>query len=348
MSDDDSPAVYVPSEIYAPDGPPVVYYTRPRPKYWLHILLLLLTFFTTLVVGAHLEWNFLQGFPPFALDDGFFFPGIWALRSGHLLLGIPFSLTLMLILLAHEMGHYLYCVKYRVSATLPYFIPFPTLFGTMGAFIRIRSPLRSRNILFDIGIAGPIAGFAVALAALIFSLGLSRVAPFGAATPDIQLGYPLVFTLVRKLLMVSGHGRGIVGIPLDRLYLHPVAIAAWVGMFATSLNLLPGGQLDGGHIIFAVSPRAHKRISNATILALIPMAFFFWTGWLIWAVLLRLSGMRHPGVSEWPETTTGRRYLAIAGLLMLVLTFAPAPVGPQSALDSVRSGLDLVRHWRGR
>ncbi len=346
MSNPDSPEVYVPSEIYAPDEPPVVYYTRPKPQYWLHVLLLLLTFFTTLVVGAHLEWNFLRGLAPFSMDDSIF-PVVWALRGGHLLLGIPFSLTLMLILLAHEMGHYLYCVKYRVAATLPYFIPFPTLIGTMGAFIRIRSPLRLRSILFDIGIAGPIAGFAVALAALIFSLGLSRVAPFGAATPDIQLGYPLVFVLIRKLLVVSGHAPGIAAVPLDQLYLHPVAIAAWVGMFATSLNLLPGGQLDGGHIIFAVSPRAHRKISNATILALIPMAFFFWTGWLVWAVLLRLSGMRHPGVSEWPDITTGRRYLAIAALLMLVLTFAPSPIGPQSALDSVRSGLDLLRHWRG-
>jgi membrane-associated protease RseP (regulator of RpoE activity) len=348
MSDHDSPEVYAPSEIYAPDAPHVVYYTRPRQRYWLHLLLLLLTFFTTLVVGAHLEWNFLRGAPPFSMDDGaFIFPVVWALRGGHLLLGLPFSLTLMLILLAHEMGHYLYCVKYRVSATLPYFIPFPTLIGTMGAFIRIRSPLRLRNILFDIGIAGPIAGFLVALPVLIFSLGLSRVAPFGAAPPDIQLGYPVVFVLVRKLLVASRHAPGIAGVPFDRLYLHPVAIAAWVGMFATSLNLLPGGQLDGGHIIFAVSPRAHSKISRATILALIPMAFFFWTGWLVWAVLLRLSGMRHPGVSEWPDITTGRRYLAITALLMLVLTFAPAPIGPQSALDSVRSGLDLLRHWRG-
>jgi len=345
MSDHDSPEVYVPTEIYAPDAPPVVYYTRPRPWYWLHLLLLLLTFFTTLVVGARFEWNFLHGQPPFSMDDNIF-PVLWALRGGNLLLGIPFSLTLMLILLAHEMGHYLYCVKYRVSATLPYFIPFPTLFGTMGAFIRIHSPLRVRNILFDIGIAGPIAGFAVALPALIFSLGLSRVAPFGAAPPDIQLGYPLVFVLVRKLLVMTGQAPGIASVSLDRLYLHPVAIAAWVGMFATSLNLLPGGQLDGGHIIFAVSPRAHKKISNAIILALIPMALFFWLGWLVWAVLLRLSGMRHPGVSEWPEITSGRRWLAIAALLMLVLTFSPAPVGSQAALDTARYRLEQIRHWR--
>jgi len=339
MSNPDSPEVYVPSEIYAPDEPPVVYYTRPKPQYWLHVLLLLLTFFTTLVVGAHLEWNFLRGLAPFSMDDSIF-PVVWALRGGHLLLGIPFSLTLMLILLAHEMGHYLYCVKYRVAATLPYFIPFPTLIGTMGAFIRIRSPLRLRSILFDIGIAGPIAGFAVALAALIFSLGLSRVAPFGAATPDIQLGYPLVFVLIRKLLVVSGHAPGIAAVPLDQLYLHPVAIAAWVGMFATSLNLLPGGQLDGGHIIFAVSPRAHRKISNATILALIPMAFYFWAGWLLWAILLRLSGMRHPMVPEWPGVTSGRRWLAVFGLLMMVLTLTPAPFAHSSLLT-------IIRVWRG-
>jgi len=337
MSDHDSPEVYVPNEIYAPDAPHVDYYERPRPRYWLHLLLLLLTFFTTMVVGAHIQWNFLHGWPAFAMDDSIF-PVVWAMQGRHLLLGIPFSLTLMLILLAHEMGHYLYCVKYRVSATLPYFIPFPTLFGTMGAFIRIRSPLRLRNILFDIGIAGPIAGFLVALPVLIFSLGLSRVAPDGAAPADIQLGYPLVFAVVRKLLVATGHA-GIAGVPLARLYLHPVAIAAWVGIFATSLNLLPGGQLDGGHIIFALSPRWHKKISNATILALIPLAVYCWSGWFIWAVLLRLSGMRHPGVSEWPEITSGRRWLALAALLMLILTFVPAPIGQSSALD-------VLRHWR--
>ena len=139
-----------------------------------------------------LEWNFLVGLPPFTLGTEIF-PLSEALRGSHLLLGLPFSLTLMLILLAHEMGHYLFCVRYGVSATLPFFIPFPTLIGTLGAFIRIKSPLRSRSVLFDIGIAGPIAGFIVALMVLIFSLGLSRVAPVGALPPDIQLGYPLIF-----------------------------------------------------------------------------------------------------------------------------------------------------------
>lgn len=348
MSSRNSPEVFVPSEIYAPDSAEVVFAARMKPRYWLHALLLLLTFFTTLVVGSRLEWNFLQGRPPFSVDGGIF-PLGWALHGSHLLLGLPFSVALMLILFAHEMGHYLFCMRYRVSATLPFFIPFPTLIGTLGAFIRIKSPLRSRAVLFDIGIAGPIAGFAVALPILIFSLGLSRVAPFGAAPADIQLGYPLVFYLVRKLLVMAGYAHGIATAPLGQIYLHPVAIAAWVGMFATSLNLLPGGQLDGGHIVFAISPRLHKKISRATILVLIPLALFFWTGWLVWAVLLRVSGMRHPSVPIWPEISTGRRWLAICALLMLVLTFCYMPISPAGAPQSVLEYAQLLignmRNW---
>ena len=349
MSTQNSPEVYVPSQIYAPDGADVSPAPPPRHRYWLHLLLLALTFFTTLVVGARLQWNFLVGRPPFTIDADGIFPVHWALQGSHLLLGLPFSLTLMFILLAHEMGHYLFCVRYGVSATLPFFIPFPTLIGTLGAFIRIKSPLRSRAVLFDIGIAGPIAGFVVALVVLIFSLGLSRVAPLGAPPSDIQLGYPLIFHVVRRLLVAIGYAHGIAGVPLSRLYLHPVAIAAWVGMFATSLNLLPGGQLDGGHIVFAVSPRAHKSISRATILALIPLAVYFWTGWLVWAVLLRLSGMRHPSVPMWPEITAGRRWLAIFALIMLALTFSYVPISSvhaqQSVFDYAKSLADSLSHW---
>jgi len=349
MSNHESPEVLAPSEVVPHDSECQLYFTRPQPRrYWLNVALLIVTFFTTLVVGAQLEWNYQHGLPPFTLEESIF-PVVWALRSRHLLLGIPFSLTLMLILLAHELGHYLYCVKYRVSATLPFFIPFPTLIGTLGAFIRIRSPLRSRAVLFDIGIAGPIAGFLVALPILIFSLGRSHIAPFGAANEQIELGYPLIFHLVRKLLILTGNGDQIAGVPLNRLYLDPVAIAAWVGMFATSLNLLPGGQLDGGHIVFSVSPRAHKNISRATILILIPLALFCWTGWIVWAVLLWLSGMRHPAVAEWPGISAGRRWLALCALLMLVLTFSYAPLfpadGPRSLLGSLSGILGSVRHW---
>ena len=199
--------------------------------------------------------------------------------------------------------------------------------------------------MFDIGIAGPIAGFVVAVLVLLFSLGCSQIAPFGVGLEHIALGYPLIFTLIRKLLIISGMGGAIASVPLGRLYLHPVAIAAWVGMFATSLNLLPGGQLDGGHIVFAVSPRAHRTISRLTIVVLIPMALVFWPGWFLWAVLLRLSGMRHPAVTEWPDISRGRRRLALFALLMLVLTFAPAPIKTQTFFDWF-GATHLFQHWR--
>ncbi len=258
-----------------------------------------------------------------------------------MLLGLPFSFTLMLILLAHEMGHYLYCKHYGVYATLPFFIPAPTLIGTLGAFIRIRSPIRSRTALFDIGIAGPIAGFVVAVAVLFVSLGLSK--PLGGASgqSDIQFGYPLIFLLVHRLLATIAPAHSIAALPLSRVYLHPVAVAAWVGMFATALNLLPGGQLDGGHIIFSIAPRAHRIISRVTILILIPLAVYEWAGWLLWAVLLELSSMRHPQVADWPRISGARTWLAWAGLLMLILTLTPAPF----AHSSLRT---VLHEFRGR
>jgi membrane-associated protease RseP (regulator of RpoE activity) len=315
----------------------VLYVPRPRQRYWLHIFLFLVTVFTTLVVGSRMEYNFQHGRPAFSLgdDDLPFFPARWALQQpSRLLLGLPFASTLMLILLAHEMGHYLYCVHYGVNATLPFFIPAPTLIGTLGAFIRIRSPIRSRTALFDIGIAGPIAGFVVATAVLIFALPLSKAMPGGAAAPDVQLGYPLIFRIVAGVLRL-GDVRSGSSFP-ENVYLHPTAIAAWVGMFATALNLLPGGQLDGGHIVFSIAPRAHKQISRLAILALIPMAVYFWAGWLIWAILLRISGMRHPVVAEWPEVRDGRRWLAVCALIMLALTLAPAPFAHSSLLEVFR------------
>ncbi len=315
----------------------VLYVPRLRQRYWLHVLLLLATVFTTLVVGSRMEYNFQHNRPAFSLEDDDlpFFPARWALSEpSHLLLGVPFAATLLLILMAHEMGHYLYCVYYGVNATLPFFIPAPTLIGTLGAFIRIRSPIRSRTALFDIGIAGPIAGFVVATTVLLFALPLSKAMPAGVAAPDITLGYPLIFRIVGEILRL-GNVRGGSSF-LHGVYFHPTAIAAWVGMFATALNLLPGGQLDGGHIVFSIAPRAHKQVSRLTILALIPMALYFWAGWLIWAILLRLSGMRHPIVTEWPAVAGVRRWLAGFAVVMLILTLAPAPFAHSSLLEVFR------------
>ena len=326
MPDQPSPEILTPSEVYSPHSEEVVYYSRPQHRYWLNVLLLLATFCTTLVIGARLQWNFDHGLPAFPLEESFLPPFLWAIKGHHLLLGLPFSLTLMCILLAHELGHYLYCVKYGVDATLPFFIPFPSLIGTLGAFIRIRSPLRSRKILFDIGIAGPIAGFVVAFLVLLFSLGRSHLVQPGLAVPRIELGLPLIFGVVRKLLVVFGHAGALAGVSGSSIYLHPVTIAAWVGMFATSLNLLPGGQLDGGHLVFSISPHLHKTISRLTIVALILLAWRYWTGWIVWAIMLRVTGMRHPSVAEWPGIGQGRRTLAVCALLMLVLTFTLTPI----------------------
>src|SRR5678815_1708413 len=260
---------------------------RPRQRYWLHALLFVLTVFTTLVVGARMQHNFDHGQSVFALDENSlpWFPLMWvAAHPSRLLMGVPFSATLMLILLAHEMGHYWMCKYYRVSATLPFFIPIPTLIGTMGAFIRIRSPIRSRVALFDIGVAGPIAGFVLAVAVLPFALGMSHAARLAAfAGERIEVGYPLIFHLVHRMIALVAPVHSTASLPLNAVSLHPVAIAAWVGMFATALNLLPGGQLDGGHIIFSIAPRVHRVISALTILAMIPAAYYLWVGWLVWA-----------------------------------------------------------------
>ena len=308
-------------------SPVEVFVAQPeqRHRYWLHILLLLLTFATTMLVGTRLELNFLQNKPVLSFVDDWIplFPLKLVLHNPRMiLLGLPFSLTLMGILLCHEMGHYIYCLRYGVWATLPYFIPAPTLIGTMGAFIRIKSAIRSRAALFDIGIAGPIAGFVVALLVLLFALPMSKAAPLPTFPDDhVVIGFPLIFHLVYWFML----GDGTRLMPLNRMLLHPMAIAAWVGMFATALNFLPGGQLDGGHIVYSLFPRGHKYVSYLTIGILLPMAYL-WPGWLFWAVLLWVSGMRHPVVPAWPQVTPGRRLLAVAALAMLVLTFVPVPL----------------------
>jgi membrane-associated protease RseP (regulator of RpoE activity) len=334
MSEPNPPLASSTFELYRP----VEVLVAPPPlkrRYWLHALLLLLTIFSTLVVGARLQYNFNHNLPAFSLEDSFF-PVSWAAgHPSHLLLGIPFSATLLLILLAHEMGHFLYCVRYRVWATLPFFIPAPTLIGTFGAFIRIRSPIRSRAALFDIGIAGPIAGFVVAVVVLAFALTLSKPMAYMAAGSDIQFGYPLIFYLAQGALALVLPGSSHVHLSLQQVYLHPTAVAAWVGMFATALNLLPGGQLDGGHIVYSVAPRIHRRVSRITVVLLVLMTLF-WFGWLLWSVLLMATGMRHPQVPVEPPLGPQRRLLAVFAVVMLALTFVPAPFGGAGAFSLFR------------
>jgi membrane-associated protease RseP (regulator of RpoE activity) len=308
-----------------------VYIVQPlRRRYWLHLLLFAATICSTLIVGARLQYNFARGAPQFS-SDADLFPLPWVFEEpSRLLLGIPFSASLLAILLAHEMGHFVYAQRNHVYATLPFFLPAPTLIGTLGAFIRIRSPIRSRAALFDIGIAGPIAGFVVAVPVLMASLLLSRPLTSEPGQSIVNLGYPVVFHWAWRL--IHPH----TAFNLAQLSLSPLAIAAWVGMFATSLNLLPGGQLDGGHIIYAVSPQHHKNISRLTVLALIPMGVFYWTGWLIWAVLLLLTLMRHPPVPKYPPLDRKRNMLALIAVVMFALTLIPAPFEGAGLLQVIR------------
>lgn len=311
----------------------------PKHRYWLHALLLLATIFTTLCIGAHMQYGFDHNIGLFSQNVDSW-PWLWVFEDWHRLgLGMAYSACVLGILGAHELGHYVFCVVRRVFATLPFFIPAPTLIGTLGAFIRIKSPLRSRADLFDIGIAGPIAGFVVAVPVLIFGLLASKPLTGEAlaanASPDngLVLGFPLIFKLAHWALGAVGVHSAAVQAPLTGLYLHPAAVGAWIGMLATALNLLPGGQLDGGHIIFAVNPRLHRPISFLSIVVLLVLSWFYWEGWLLWAVVLRFTGSRHPDVPIAPPLNRARRVLAVFALIMLALTLTPAPfVGSDSSL----------------
>ena len=315
----------------SPEGPP------PRPRYWLHALLLLGTCFTTLVVGARLEFNFQNNLPLFMTSNEQvpFFPIEWALaHPSRLLLGIPFSAALLIILLSHEMGHYLFCRYYGVRATLPFFLPAPTLIGTLGAVIRIRAPIRSRAALFDIGVAGPIAGFIVAMATFAIAITLSKPLRHGMPAPDLQLGYPEIFYVVHNVVRHLMPDRAVAVLPLSRLYLHPTAVAAWVGMYATALNLLPSGQLDGGHIVYALAPRAHRVISWITVVALIALGSVAYLrdhtnySWWVWAGLITVMNVltiRHKQAPHHPELPGSRWALAILAGAMLIVTFTISP-----------------------
>jgi membrane-associated protease RseP (regulator of RpoE activity) len=302
----------------------------PRERYWLHALLLLVTCFTTLVVGASMEFSFLHNLPPFTAGDEYlpFFRIGWIMaHPARLLLGIPFSATLLGILLAHEMGHYLLCRYYHVDATLPFFIPAPTLIGTLGAVIRIKAPIRSRAALFDIGIAGPIAGFVTALVALAVALSLSKPLAPGIGPSDLQLGFPPIFYLMHKLLAVVAPDHAIAHVAMHRIYLHPTAVAAWVGMYATALNLLPSGQLDGGHIVYALWPRAHRIVSWITVVGLVILGRLN-TGWRLWAALILVMNIitwKQRQAPRYPRLPRNRWPLALLALIMLVVTLTVSP-----------------------
>lgn len=301
---------------------PVHWPPRARQRWYnslpFHLALFLLTVLTTLIVGTHIALNYAHNVPVFDWDISLAYFRELYRHPGLLVLGVPFSSTLLAILLAHELGHYFTCRHYGIRATYPYFIPAPTLIGTLGAFIRIKSPIVNRRELFDVGISGPLAGFVLAIPALILAIFLSKGA-MPATTPDsISLGNPWAVILFAKLFR---HG-----INPAAITLHPLGCAAWVGLFATALNLLPVGQLDGGHILYAVLGDKCRNISRGFFLVLLPLGVFCWYGWIAWAVALFFLGLRHPRVIEPIEPLGGKRkLLALVAAIILILTFLPTP-----------------------
>ena len=282
------------------------------------MLLLGATLLTTTAMGARMAQNFRYNRPAFQLErDWAALAQVWK-EPAWLLGGLPFSLCLLGILLAHELGHYLACRYYRLDATLPFFLPAPTFIGTFGAFIRIRSAIITKRVLFDVGIAGPLAGLLLLLPVLGIGLAYSKVIPGIAERGDLVFGTPLMLRLAEQAVFP--------GVPASDIYLHPVARAAWVGLFATALNLLPIGQLDGGHILYSFVGERHRLLSRVFGAALIPFGFFFWYGWLFWAGVLFLSGMRHPVIRGPRPMGSERGKLGWLALAVFLLSFTVAPI----------------------
>jgi membrane-associated protease RseP (regulator of RpoE activity) len=268
---------------------------------FLHLLLFFLTLFSTVVAGA------IQ-------------TGIDLLKEpGKIYKGLPFALTLMTILLCHELSHYFASRKHNTKATLPYFIPAPTIIGTFGAFIKMKSPIVTRKALVDIGASGPIAGFIISVIATIIGLQMSEVVPIAKTRGVLNLGDSILFSFLTNIVL------GVTPADSDIL-LNPVAFAGWIGLFVTSINLIPVGQLDGGHIAYALLGEKHIRLSFLLILVMVFLGLLLWEGWAIWAILLLILGTRHPPVLYWEVPLDYRRkFIGWLALVIFVLTFIPVP-----------------------
>lgn len=242
------------------------------------------------------------------------------IASTYFVGGLSYSLSIISILLAHEMGHYFMSKKYGIPATLPYFIPFPlSPFGTFGAIIKMKGVIVNKKALFDIGVAGPISGFLVAVPFIILGIKLSDIQSISGSASFIELGDPLLFKIIQQLIV------GKIPPGYD-LVLHPFAYAGWVGLFVTALNLLPVGQLDGGHIIYAVFGNKSRWVFFGTIAILAIISIFYNPGWVMLVIILLIFGMRHPQPLDM-ETEIGskRKYIALVILIIFALSFTPAP-----------------------
>jgi len=304
-----------------------------RPRLWVHLLLFGATVLTTLYVGAGMS----EARPA---EDLW-----WPLF--HLGQGWPFALSLLSILLAHELGHYFTGRHYRVPVSLPYFIPLPVpdflgnILGTMGAVIRMKAPVTNRRAMLDIGAAGPLIGLLVAIPVLVLGLSLSHVEPLPLDQGYMMEGNSLLYALIKYLIF----GRWLPGGGLD-VFIHPVAFAGWAGLLVTSLNLIPAGQLDGGHVLYSLLGDRARRFTWPIIGALLLLGLLAWPGWFLWAGLVFLFGQGHPGpLDNITRLDTRRKIVAVAVLLVFVLTFTPVPITlvfPRTGEDTVMNPLLLL------
>lgn len=311
---------------------------KPRPSNkWLNLILFILTVFSVLFAGTFSNY---QGPPELNLDQ------IWPHLLEAFKLGIAFTVSLLAILLAHEFGHYLAARYHKTSVTLPYFIPFPlSLFGTMGAFIQLKEPPKNKRILLDIGIAGPLAGLVIAIPVLLIGLSLSEVDLLPNQMFSLE-GNSIIYLLAKFIvfgqwLPEPGSYEGLnpliywvryffTGFPdpdggVDVL-LHPVAWAGWAGLLVTALNLIPAGQLDGGHILYALFGKKSQMVLPFILIALIALGTV-WSGWWLWALLIFLLGRRHAEpLDQITPLDPNRKILAGFGLIVFILVFTPVPL----------------------
>ena len=236
--------------------------------------------------------------------------------------GLPFALTLLGILLAHELGHFFACRHHHIRSSYPFFIPFPSLIGTFGAFILIRSPIRTNRALFDVGASGPLVGFVFAVPALLYGVLHAKIVPGlnVAADADVIFGTPLLLRFLENVVHP--------GLASSALLLPPIGRAAWVGVFATSLNLLPVAQLDGGHILRSLDPRLHRFMSFLVPVGLLVLgALHFWEGWYVWGVLLLgMRFLRVAPVYDPAALDSKRRFAALCTLIVFALCFMASPI----------------------
>jgi membrane-associated protease RseP (regulator of RpoE activity) len=298
-------------------------------EYGLPLLLLAASAATATANGARFMQNFAAGMQPVVRDSDLW-PWGWLLRHPQLFKsGLAFSVPLLGILLLHEFGHYFACRWHRIRATLPWVLPAPTLSGTIGAVIQIRSRIPSRDALMDVAVYGPLVGYLASAAAVAVGFALSHPAPAHGPASIVRFGgEPLTIRILHALL-----ARWNPAIPgFEHITPHPVLLAGWIGLFITSLNLIPGGQLDGGHMLYALAPRLHKSFTSILPFLLFIAGTLFWVGWILWGLFLLLPAMRHPQVPVESGLSRGRMILGFAGIAIFLLTFTPTPFHDSSLM----------------